>query len=277
MVAVVQAPKQLLRGVLAREAVSSSPVPDEGLFLVPMAVVPAGRRFGDASSVPSWVLRLSQLDEETRRRVVVVLDHAGPAASTWSSERAVGPADVPEVRTGRRPAALTDDEWAELARKFQHAAELCTQHLKVGCALGVDDDGLLHATLSPRTNPGASDEERLARVLAIHRACGPVDVLLCVEELAPLGLDATDGITAARALVAQGARRIYASSGTAALPALRRREKGETADGAVNALASAAWLVRRVGAEIVAVVPPGGDDAARAAALGLAGVVVESA
>ena len=231
------------------------------LALFAAAVEPLGRRAPDMPVVDAELVRAAGT-------VVLALDHAGPAAALWSPDRAVGPDGAPEVRTGRTPRALDDAGWEAVTRAYASAAELAARG-GVRCALVVDDDGLLHAAL--RADPSAR-----ARVLAIHAACGGVDVILAVEDLAPGGRDATDGIADARALVAQGAKRIYAGAGTASLPALRRREKGTTTGVAAH-LASAAWLVGRVDAEIVAVVPHGDVDALgrAAAALGLRGVVVE--
>lgn len=203
----------------------------------------------------------------------VVLDHAGPRASSWMSERAVAATDAPDVVTGRRGRALDDAGWARITEAYAQAAARIP-----GAVLGIDEDGLLQHALSPRTGLGM--DRALPLVLAIHRACKGCDVALTVEELCPGGLDATDGITIARALVAQGARRIFASGGTDALAPLKRRVKGSDArashHAAHAALASAAWLVNgNVDVAVIAVVPfvaPGLEDVARA--LGLAGIAL---
>lgn len=207
---------------------------------------------------------------------IAVLDHAGPRASSWLVDRALGPSEAPDVVTGRKSVALDEEGWARITADFARAAEAC-RAAGVPFVLGAHDDGLLHTALSPRTG---DPEGGLRRLLAIHRAVGGADVVLVVEELCPRGLDASDGIAIARALVAQGAKRIYAAAGTDALPPLRRRVKGsyqsDPRHAARSALASAAWLVGRVDAEIIAVIPrgaPGLDDDVRA--LGLHGVVVE--
>jgi hypothetical protein len=211
----------------------------------------------------------------------VKLDHAGPAAAAWSKERSVGVDEVEDFATRRRSRALAESEWRAVVDAYARSAAWCAKS-KLGCALGVDDDGLLHRSWSTLGRGGSA---RIDRVLEVHRACGPVDVVLCVEDLAPGGCDATDGIELARALVKQGARRIFANAGSGALPALRRREKGtaalddDDARACVHLLASAAWLVGRVPAdvEIVALVPRGDANTLSdvAHALGLAGVVVE--
>lgn len=277
----------LARGRRPSAAVSavSSAVPSEpDLVLLPVAVEPLGRRSADALVVED-ALPAVVAARAAGAPVVVVLDHAGPAAALWSSERPRGPAEVPEPRTGRRPRALDDGEWAALGARYEEAARACAA-VGVPCALGVDDDGLLQAALSPGAASAlrdSDDDARRARVLAVHRAASrgagaAVDVVLVVEELCPRGLDPTDGIAAARALVAQGARRIYASAGTEALPALKHREKGHTSSGALVALWSAAWLPPRLGpdVEVVAVLPaPAGGALELAARQGLAGIVTE--
>lgn len=203
----------------------------------------------------------------------IVLDHAGPRAAVWSTERVVGATDVPEAETGRRPRPLDEGGWTALASRFADGAERARRAGRVP-VLGVDDDGLLQCALSPRTG-GGPDHARLARVLTIHRACGPIDVALCVDELCPGGLDATDGIEAARALSAQGATVIYASAGTRAFAPLRHRRKGGSEGDPALALASAAWLVGRVSTRVFAVVWRGEAGAllTQARALGLDGVV----
>lgn len=234
--------------------------------LWPMAVRADGRRSLGAPSLDDADAALPG-----PAGALVVLDHAGPRSARWSSERALGATDHAEPETGRRPRPLDDADWRELGEAFARGAEAVR---RAGCTpiLGIDDDGLLQAALSPWTGV-ADGVARLQLVLAIHRACGPVDVALCVEELAPGGLDASDGIEAARALHAQGARTVFASAGSHAFPPLLTRAKGRSVGDPALALRSAAWLVGRVPVRVVAVVD--GDPASlrtRALALGLAGV-----
>lgn len=202
----------------------------------------------------------------------ILLDHAGPRAALWSPARALGASDVVEPTTGRRPQPLDEDGWRELERAFAQAAQVVRAAGRVP-VLALDDDGLLQHAISPRTG-AAADQQRRERALALHRACGAIDVALCVEELCPGGGDATDGIELARALHAQGAATLYASAGSHAFPPLRDRVKGGSEGDPGLALCSAAWLVGRVPARIVALVTrcDPGSITARAHALGLAGV-----
>ncbi len=237
--------------------------------LCPVAVRRDGRRSPTASALDDRAVVVPGSGHD-----VLVLDHAGPRAACWSADRAIGAADVPEAETGRRPHPLDDRGWRALIDAFLHAAAVVRAAGRT-IALGVDDDGLLQGAWSPRTG-GAPDGNRLERVLAVHRAIGPSDALLCVEELCPGGVDATDGIEAARALVAQGATTIYASAGTRAFAPLLTRVKGDTVGDPALVLASAAWLVGRVAARVVAVVPRGDrtELLPRARALGLDDVLV---
>lgn len=236
------------------------------LQLARVAVSPEGRRREAAPVVG---------EHDAAAHVPVVLDHAGPRASSWLTDRAVGATDAPDPVTGRRPQALDDAGWQRITDAYARAAQRIP-----GAILGIDDDGLLQCTLSPRMGLGV--QRGLPRILEIHRAAGSGDVALTVDELCPNGIDATDGIAIARALVAQGAKRIYAGGGTDALAPLKWRVKG-TYDRPLHhaanaALASVLWLVGRVDAEVIAVVPidaPGLYEKARA--FGLHGVVVAEA
>lgn len=202
----------------------------------------------------------------------ILLDHAGPRAALWSTARALGASAAPEPSSGRRPRPLDDDGWRDL----EHAFALAVQAVRAAGrepVLALDDDGLLHHAISPRTG-GAPEEPRRARALSLHRACGAIDVAVCVEELCPGGSDATDGIELARALCAQGATTVYASAGSHAFPPLRDRVKGGSEGDPALGLCSAAWLVGRVPMPVVALVSRGDPTAltVRARALGLAGV-----
>jgi 2,4-dienoyl-CoA reductase-like NADH-dependent reductase (Old Yellow Enzyme family) len=248
--------------------------------LLPAAVDPAGRRSRNQPSVDDAIAAAVRIRADGVS-VVVVLDHAGPRAALWSPERAWGPAAIAEVDSGRTPRALDDDGWQRVCAHYVQAAHAC-QAQGVRACLGLDDDGLLHATLSPLTHP-ASLEERMRWPLAIARAVAAhdvVDAALVVEDLCPRGLDATDGIAIARALVTCGFERLVTSSGCTRLPALKVRHKGQSDARGHVAFASSRWLVGRVEAELWAgargVVDVTADFADLARALGVQGVVVDA-
>jgi hypothetical protein len=209
--------------------------------------------------------------EERRRDVVFALDHAGPAAARWSTDRPVGIAAAPEVTTGRIPRALDDAGWQEVGAAFAAGAARLRAHGHLPL-VALDADGLLHGCVSPLVG-GTPDP---ARALAVLRACAPCDVLVVVEDLAPGGLDPTAGVAFARqAVVEAQAATLWATAGTAHLAPLQERRKGGSADDVGHFLASAAWCVGRVGVPIVAVGHSVARDdvlRARAATFGLAGV-----
>lgn len=205
---------------------------------------------------------------------VVVLDHAGPAASRWSLQRSVGVDITTDPLSARKSAALDDDGWSAVVAAY--AAAAAAIRARGGTVVvAVDDDGLLHAALSPL----ASSPPRADRVLEVLAACAPCDVLVVVEDLAPRGIDATAGIAfAASAVAAAQSRVLYATAGTAWLPPLRDRRKGRSVDDVGFDLSSAAWLVGRVGVPVFGVVRSAASVAALQVAaqrLGLAGIVVD--
>ncbi len=162
----------------------------------------------------------------------VVLDHAGPASSRGSLERALAVDAVLDPVSKRRARAMTDDEWRATVSDYARCAGVVRAAGK-DVVVAVCDDGLLHQALSPLLSPSQPE-----RVLSVLRACAPCDVMLVVEDLAPGGLDATAGIAfAQQAVVTAQAMRVYATAGTAWLPR-------------AAPLASASWLIGRIDAEV---------------------------
>ena len=245
--------------------------------LAVVAVRADGRRFAHQpvcdASCDAAALRALVGDPVQGVDTIVLLDHAGPCAAHWSLDRPLGAAAQPEPVTGRTPRALDELGWAEVTRAFVDAAARC-RAAGVSWGVALDDDGLLHDAL--RRAP--------ARALALVEATRPARVSLPVEDLAPRGLDVTDGVALARQLTARGVTHIVASAGTRALAPLRARRKGDTVGGRaalVAAAASAAWLVGRVDATLEAVAPfvdVSEDDVREVArAFGLARIHVERA
>jgi hypothetical protein len=214
--------------------------------LARLAVTADGRRGIDAPiATPEAVRALPE-------GVLVLLDHAGPCAANFMAERPIGARDVVEPLSGRRPRVLDDAGWADVTRAFVAAGHLARSggHAFV---LGLDDDGLLHDALR-----GCPE-----RALAVVDAVLPKAVAMSVEDLAPGGLDATDGIALAEALASRGVIRFYLSAGSRALAPLRwRRKSGHGGVHAARAaLASARWLVGRFNAELFALLPPASGSA----------------
>ena len=203
---------------------------------------------------------------------IALLDHAGPATASWSIDRPIGPGAVKESSSGRLPQVLDDDSWLPVVAAFAAAASICRRH-GLRPVVAVDDDGLLHAAISPlMCHPPCPD-----RVATIVKACAPCDVLVVVEDLAPGGLDPTAGIALCKRLIDDaGATTLYATAGTVRLLPLKDRGKGSSVDVDGAFLFSAAWCVG-LGLPVIAVgcsAAPAERLLRKAKALGLAGVVV---
>lgn len=239
---------------------------------VVVAVSAAGRRAKDAVVVGADA-KDDVVERVRQGGLIALLDHAGPAAATWSVDRPLGPAAIKESTTGRLPRVLDDDEFAGVVAEFKAAAD-AVRGAGVVPVVAALPDGLLHACCSPlMCLPPRQD-----RVVAVVAACAPCDVLVVVEDLAPGGLDPTAGVAlAARLVEAARAQTLYATAGTVRLAPLLERDKGASVDVDGVFLSSAAWCVGRVGVPVVAV----GRSAAtarvlkrRANALNLAGFLV---
>lgn len=123
-------------------------------------------------------------------------------------------------------------------------------------ALAADNDGAWQKMLSPRYNT-AELEQRIEPLLELYERLKAVNhrttVVLPVEELAPGGLDATDGIAIARELEQRGLSEIIATAGTKDFwPLYDRRmtqKKRSDLDDFYShepSLASALWLIQHI-------------------------------
>lgn len=152
-------------------------------------------------------------------------------------------------------------------------------------AIAADDDGLLQHVLSPRFGT-LTEEERRAPLLTLYSELAQimehVTVVLCVEELAPQGMDATDGIAIARELERLGLKDIIATSGTKDfMPLYRRRmtqkkqEENPNFSSHEPALASALWLKEHTNLSVscLTFVDDKATACALAQSLGLAGLI----
>jgi 2,4-dienoyl-CoA reductase-like NADH-dependent reductase (Old Yellow Enzyme family) len=151
--------------------------------------------------------------------------------------------------------------------------------------IAADNDGALQKILSPRLN-SLGLAERMESLISIYKSVVAIIphtmVLMPVEELAPGGLDATDGIAIAQELERLGLKEMIATSGTKDFwPLYDRRatkkKQSQQDDFYSNepSLASAAWLVQHTNLNVwcLAFV----DDQVRAQAiaesLGLVGII----
>lgn len=127
-------------------------------------------------------------------------------------------------------------------------------------SLAADDDGILHKIISPRFS-SMDLSHRMKPLLDIYVGIkdlfGEVSVWLTVEELAPGGTDATDGVRVAKELEILGLEHIVASAGTRDFPPLfyRRATAEKNTSLAFNepALASAIWLKKHTGLRVSSV------------------------
>lgn len=164
--------------------------------------------------------------------VVACLDHAGPLAALWSTERPVGPGLVAESITGRVPRVVDDAAVAALVAAYARAAAAFAAR-GVDVAVGAFVDNFCHACCSPLMCRPPRPDVVAAIVAACAAACGAVDVVVVVDDLAPGGVDATAGRALCASLCAPlgaGARRVIATVGTVRLLPLLARDKGDATD-----------------------------------------------
>jgi|HubBroStandDraft_4_1064222.scaffolds.fasta_scaffold104478_2 hypothetical protein len=150
--------------------------------------------------------------------------------------------------------------------------------------LAADNDGAWQRSLSPRNNE--SLKGRMMPFLNCYRALVPVVpklwVCLTIEELAPGGFDASDGIAVLQELRALGLNTAIVSAGSRDfMPLFKRRstikKSNEIADfpSREPSLASAQWALSHTDLKIWALMPIDNDQAASALAkdLGLKGLI----
>ena len=174
-----------------------------------------------------------------------------------------------------------------LREKFVLAAKACEKYGFKTIALSIDDDGYFQGSLSPLTNGDVDFKARLGNILEVFELIGSeikatFGVALCVEELAPGGLDPTDGINVATAIVGAGAKFIISSGGTNSFPALKFRRKTKLKEGRADSwlspeawLSSSMWLKSVVNVPIFAQGPVENESRAAylAKRLGFSGIV----
>jgi 2,4-dienoyl-CoA reductase-like NADH-dependent reductase (Old Yellow Enzyme family) len=121
------------------------------------------------------------------------------------------------------------------------------------CVIGADNDGYLQKLLSPRFKT-QDIHERMTALVAIYQEVSKVItdtwVALTIEELAPGGFDATDGISVAQKLENLGLKNLIISSGTRDFLPLyerrftkKKRPEHEDFDSREPALSSSLWVL----------------------------------
>ncbi len=132
--------------------------------------------------------------------------------------------------SGRTPRQATPEDWIKVEAAFERSLDcLPTTTPRL---ISIDDDGLLMAALSPRTNPEESDDVRLARVSGLVETLLQRDpllgVALCVDELCPRGIDLSLGARAIERLLDGGVTEMLWTTGSRALASLRNRPREQT-------------------------------------------------
>lgn len=179
-----------------------------------------------------------------------------------------------------RPHFIDDicQQYTQCAKALQ---DLGFSHL----ALGFDQDGALQKWLSPRFNQ-AEEWLRIKPLVSLYenikRLIPMVTIFLTVEELAPGGMDLTQGIGMAQSLEALGLTDLVVASGTQDFPWLYDRrpttQKKNEPDFSFNdpELGSAVWIKQNTHLNIWPYLqnPPEQSTIATAQTLGFSGLVV---
>jgi hypothetical protein len=219
--------------------VASDPLPR--FFVCATAAVVAAARAGDVVSVAVCAEGRRAVDHVVVDDAVVAawpagviacLDHAGPLAALWSTDRPVGSGLVAESITGRVPRVVDDAAVSALVDAYARAAAAFAAR-GVDVAVGAFVDNFCHACCSPLMCRPPRPELMHAIVAACAAVCA-VDVVVVVDDLAPGGVDATAGRALARSLgqaLGARARRVIATVGTVRLLPLLVRDKGDATDG----------------------------------------------
>jgi hypothetical protein len=230
---------------------SDAQVPSGGLWCV--AVNAAGRRHPQQP-----LFGAAAIQQAKQAGATLAIDHAGPAAAQWSSERAVGWQEHVDVNSGRRAAALDADQQSALLASYHQAFAAC-EDAGVPHAVVLDDGGLWHHALSRLGTSNDDDRARATAQVVQLVARSTASVVLCIEDLAPGGNDLMDGIQLASAC---GPRTLWLSAGSPWLAPLFVRAKGGTHDDSrFHSLASAAMAQAKLAHRCIPIVPLRGAHA----------------
>lgn len=153
------------------------------------------------------------------------------------------------IHHSRYNLGLIDGVIEQHIKSAEKLADMGFDHL----AIALDNDGIWQKWLSPRFT-SADFESRIKPLcslfLNISKIIPNLSVFLTIEELAPGGMDATDGIKIAQTLEEHGLKNIIVSSGTKDfMPLYDRRithKKISMSDNFYSnepALASALWVL----------------------------------
>lgn len=175
-------------------------------------------------------------------------------------------------------------DYKQLIDSHVEISELLSKRGYKHIVLSADDDGVWQKSLSPRYVK-EDLKKRMQSFLLCYEALKNIIeelwVLITLEELAPGGLDATDGLAVLHELQKRGLKETVIASGTRDfLPLFNRRatqKKGDHADFCSHEpdLASASWAVKYSDLKVWSLAKLHDEEHAKAIAnkLGLAGLI----
>lgn len=247
-----------------------------GLIITEVTRVAGGAGISDPCQLAAYRMsdiagleRLADAVHKYGTRIFIQLQHPGREASqAIGGERPVAPSAVAAPMSGVVPRALSEEECAEMARKFVQAAWIAQTAGADGVELHAAHGYLINEFLSPAMNfrtdaYGGSFDGRMRfvrEILAGIRAmCGafPISVRINAEEALPGGIDHEEAAKIARALEEAGADAINVSCYTQAC-----LEPGTYAEGYKRHMAAA--VKRAVNIPVISVSNIKHPDAAEA-------------
>jgi len=175
--------------------------------------------------------------------------------------------------------------WSLLTRNHVDAALRLKQQGFTSCVLAADNDGCLQKALSPRfsSQPLSERMQPLCTIYeALKKVMNDVWVALTVEELAPGGFDASDGVLVAQQLEALGLKNLIVSAGTRDFlplydrrPTQKKAAQEEEFGSCEPGLASTLWVLEHTGLSIwsLSFIHDPAHALELAHTLGLAGVI----
>jgi hypothetical protein len=175
------------------------------------------------------------------------------------AERTVTPVIYKE--SDLHPSLMSEPFCHSMVNRYVSMAQQLTAHGYRRFVIAADNDGVFQRLLSPRFS-SLDLHTRMQPLMTLFsrlvEVADDVGVMLTVEELAPGGLDATDGIAIANALKERGLTEIIAKGGTRDfMPLYDRRmtKKKRTEHDDFNSnepsMASALWLLQHTDLKVI--------------------------
>lgn len=191
------------------------------------------------------------------QEIFLRIDIDSPADISWflDVEHAHKTPILFKAHSDLHPSQWNERFYNEIIKEHIICAQMLLSHGIKKLIIGADEDGVLQKMLAGRFTTMELDyrmEPLLGIFSNINEIANTPIVSLTIEELAPDGLDATDGVHIAKGLEEIGLKEIVVSSGTKDFhPLYKRRstKKKTTNDDDFRsnepAMAAALWLFRR--------------------------------